>query len=145
MNDYFIYYFEKYLNQLKEEIEAYEDEKSMWEVAGDINNSGGNLCYHLVGNLNHYIGVGIGAGAYKRNRPLEFTIKDVPRTELLTMVDETSQMIKKVLTGIDLEQAYPASFFNQEGSRAFFLFRLLNHLSYHLGQINYHRRLIASQ
>jgi len=144
MNQYFIHYFEKFLNQLKTEILAYEDEKKLWVTAGDIKNSGGNLCYHLLGNINHYVGVGLAQNGYQRDRPLEFSIKDVPRRELVQWIEDTMEMTKRVFseTG-DLEAPYPQHLFDQEGSRAFFMFRILNHLSYHLGQINYHRRLIG--
>ncbi len=142
MNQYFIHYFEKYLLQLKEEILAYQEEKRLWELSGEINNTGGNLCYHIIGFLNYYIGLGIGRTNYQRNRPLEFTIKDVPRKDLIDLIDATILMIREVLAEVDLEESYPFDFFQKEGSRAFFLFRVINHLSYHLGQINYHRRML---
>ena len=44
--------FERDLVKLKLEIELYQDENSIWAVDKRISNSAGNLCLHLVGNLN---------------------------------------------------------------------------------------------
>jgi hypothetical protein len=48
--------FTRDLNRLRNEIELYEKEESLWQVEGQIANSAGNLCLHLIGNLNTYIG-----------------------------------------------------------------------------------------
>ena len=48
--------FNRHLNRLKSEIEQYNNEENLWKVEGLISNSAGNLCLHLVGNLNTYIG-----------------------------------------------------------------------------------------
>ena len=66
------------LNKLKFEIESYKDERSIWAVDKTISNSAGNLCLHLVGNLNAYIGAELGKTSYVRNRDLEFSLKDIP-------------------------------------------------------------------
>jgi len=52
--------FNRDLNKLKTEISLYRDEKNIWLVDKSIANSAGNLCLHLVGNLNTYIGAVIG-------------------------------------------------------------------------------------
>lgn len=140
-----IHHFEKGLHKLIKEIEAYKDEEALWITTEPINNSAGNLCAHIVGNLNHYIGVGMGNTGYIRDRPGEFSDKNVPRAELVSRVEATIQMIKEVLPAIpDLYAEYPIHHFREEGSIAKAIFRVLNHLYYHLGQINYHRRLLAS-
>lgn len=143
MKEYLIHYFERYLNQLKEEINAYPEESKLWITAKQINNSAGNLCYHLIGNLNHFIGAVIGETGYIRNRPLEFSIKDFPISEMNEMIDDTIVMIKSVITEADLSQPYPWDQYQKQGDRLFFLLRFLAHLSYHVGQINYHRRLLT--
>ena len=144
MHLHLIHYFDRFLDQLKTELLAYEKEEMLWETAGEIKNSGGNLAYHLVGNLNYYIGSALGNRDYVRDRPLEFTIRDVPREKLLKMIDATKDMIREVLQSrIDLEKAYPKGYFRDaEGTIGFLLLRLVTHLSYHVGQVNYHRRLI---
>ncbi|SFQ38077.1 hypothetical protein [Hymenobacter arizonensis] len=52
--------FDRDLNELGQEIEAYQDKKALWHVEPGISNSGGNLCLHLLGTLNTYIGAELG-------------------------------------------------------------------------------------
>ncbi|MGZ8517187.1 MAG: DUF1572 family protein [Chitinophagaceae bacterium] len=136
--------FRKELEKLKREIELYQEETKLWIVKKAITNSGGNLCLHLIGNLNTYIGKELGHTGYIRNRDLEFSQKGVPRNELLKKIDETERIVEQVLDTItdqQLEEEYPVIVFAEKMTTGFFLIHLLAHLSYHLGQINYHRRL----
>jgi uncharacterized damage-inducible protein DinB len=137
--------FHRELNKLKQEIELYKEENKLWIIKNGIANSGGNLCLHLIGNLNTYIGKELGGTAYIRNRDLEFSQKDIPRDELLKKIDETIQVVEKTLDTVthqQLEEEYPAVVFAEKMTTGFFLIHLLAHLTYHLGQINYHRRLL---
>ncbi|MGZ8549614.1 MAG: DUF1572 family protein [Chitinophagaceae bacterium] len=137
--------FRKELEKLKREIELYQEETKLWIVKKAITNSGGNLCLHLIGNLNTYIGKELGHTGYIRNRDLEFSQKGVPRDELLKKIDETARIVEQVLDTItdrQLEEEYPVIVFAEKMTTGFFLIHLLAHLSYHLGQINYHRRLL---
>jgi len=137
--------FNRDLNKLKVEIESYQNESQIWAIDKNIANSGGNLCLHLIGNINTYIGAEIGKTAYIRNRPLEFSTKNIPKAELIKMIDETILVVNKALdslTETDLEQIYPQIVFEKEMTTGYFLVHLSTHLGYHLGQINYHRRLI---
>lgn len=137
--------FNRDLNKLKFEIESYEYENQMWAVNNDISNSGGNLCLHLVGNLNTYIGAEIGKTGYIRNRPLEFSSKDIPRSELIQKIEDTIIVVNnalEILNEKDLNAIYPQIVFEKEMTTGFFLVHLSTHLAYHLGQINYHRRLL---
>ncbi|WP_185097441.1 DinB family protein [Chryseobacterium sp. FH2] len=133
------------LNKLKTEIESYQNEKSLWETDKNILNSGGNLCLHLVGNLNHYVGAILGNSGYVRNRELEFSLKNIPKTELTEKVEGTLDIVIKTLNqlnGNDLEKEYPLEALGYKMTTGYFLTHLFGHLSYHLGQINYHRRLL---
>jgi len=137
--------FNRELNKLKQEIELYKEESRLWIIDKAIANSAGNLCLHLVGNLNTYIGKELGGTGYIRNRELEFSQKNIPRYELLKMIDETILVVDKVLdtvTNQQLEEEYPVVVFAEKMSTGFFLIHLIAHLTYHLGQINYHRRLL---
>ncbi|MFN8322082.1 MAG: DinB family protein [Chitinophagales bacterium] len=137
--------FERDLLKLKEEISLYTEEKSMWIVKNGIHNSAGNLCLHLLGNLNHFIGATLGHSGYVRQRELEFSKKDIPRTQLLFEIDEVTALVKETLqklTPSDLEKQYPLLKHEQVVSTEQMLLHLFSHLSYHLGQINYHRRLL---
>lgn len=139
--------FTRDLNKLKIEIDAYKREENLWLLDKEITNSAGNLCLHLVGNLNHFIGAILGDSGYIRQRNLEFSLKNVLKTELLQQIDDTMQLVENVLvklTAEDLEKQYPINVFKEPMSTEYFLVHLTTHLSYHLGQINYHRRLIDS-
>lgn len=137
--------FKRDLNKLKKEIAAYQMEQNIWRVDKAITNCGGNLCLHLVGNLNTYIGGKLGHTGYIRKRDLEFSLKNVPRATLIQQIEETIDMIDQTLdqlTEEDLAKEYPIIVFNERMSTGFFLTHLTTHLTYHLGQINYHRRLL---
>jgi hypothetical protein len=137
--------FPRELEKLKKEIELYQDERKLWIIEKGIANSGGNLCLHLIGNLNTYIGKELGDTGYIRNRDLEFAQKDIPREELLKKIDQTILVVEKVLDTItdqQLEEEYPVIVFAEKMSTGYFLIHLIAHLTYHLGQINYHRRLL---
>ncbi|MXO06933.1 DinB family protein [Flavobacterium sp. HBTb2-11-1] len=137
--------FDRDLNKLKSEMESYQNESSIWAIDKNISNSAGNLCLHLIGNLNTYIGAEIGKTGYIRNRPLEFSLKDIPKSELVQKIEDTISIVNNALdnlTEADLEAIYPQIVFEKEMKTGFFLIHLSTHLAYHLGQINYHRRLL---
>ncbi|TCO29137.1 uncharacterized protein DUF1572 [Pedobacter psychrotolerans] len=136
--------FERDLNKLTQEIELYRNESNIWMTSKDISNSAGNLCLHLMGNLNTYIGATIGGTSYIRNRELEFSLKNITGKDLLASIAETKKVVDQSLdkiTEAQLNAEYPLLVFKEKTSTMFFLVHLTTHLSYHLGQINYHRRL----
>lgn len=137
--------FERDLNILKKEIELYSDEKNLWLLDKNITNTAGNLCLHLIGNLNGFIGAILGNTGYVRHRDLEFSTKNIPRKELLDNIEATRQMVNDtlaLLTNSQLESDYPVIVFKEKMTTGWFLVHLATHLNYHLGQINYHRRLL---
>ncbi|KQO32657.1 DinB superfamily protein [Flavobacterium sp. Leaf82] len=137
--------FNRDLNKLKVEIESYQNENQLWAIDKSISNSGGNLCLHLIGNINTYIGAQIGKTGYIRDRPLEFSLKDIPKSELTAKIEATILVVNNALdtlTEEDLEAIYPEIVFEKEMTTGYFLVHLATHLAYHLGQINYHRRLV---
>lgn len=139
--------FNRDLNKLKSEIELFEKESEIWHIQKGITNSAGNLCLHIVGNLNTYIGAEFGKTGYIRNRALEFSLKDVPRAELINKIEETIVTINNALNSVseeDLKKEYPLLVFDSKTSTEYMLVHLTTHLAYHLGQINYHRRLLES-
>jgi uncharacterized damage-inducible protein DinB len=137
--------FRKDLEQLRKEIESYKSEEKIWVIDKSIANSAGNLCLHLIGNLNTYIGGEFGKTGYIRNRDLEFSQKNVSRAELLKRVNDTMDVVENGLDTVTEEQLYgeyPLLVFKEKTTTEFFLVHLATHLAYHLGQINYHRRLL---
>ena len=139
--------FERDLAKLKEEIGAYASEGDLWQTAGAIPNSAGNLCLHLAGNLRHFFGAVLSGTGYMRDRDAEFAAKFVPRAQLIEEVDAAAADVRATLeklTEEDLSKNYPIEVFGKPMTTEFFLVHLATHLNYHLGQINYHRRLLAS-
>jgi len=137
---------ERDLLKLKDEINFYPDEARLWRTEGQISNSAGNLCLHLIGNLNHFIGATLGQTGYIRDRDSEFVLKNVPRTALIERIDQTVQVLKSALAPMDdqeLEKDFPLEKHGSTVTNRYMLLHLLTHLNYHLGQVNYHRRLIA--
>lgn len=137
--------FERDLEKLKNEISLYKEENNIWVIKGEVINSAGNLCLHLIGNLNHFIGASLGNSGYIRQRDLEFSSKNIPRAELIAEVEKTSLVVSSVLNKMDddlLRKKFPIELLGKSVTTEFLLIHLLTHLNYHLGQINYHRRLI---
>ncbi|MBL7775687.1 MAG: DinB family protein [Saprospiraceae bacterium] len=138
--------FERDLRQFAAEIELYPDEALLWKVQADISNSAGNLCLHLVGNLQHFIGAVLGGTGYVRDRPREFSDKQVPRAELLRQLEATIAVVNDALRRLPeaaLLADYPLEKRGEIVPTDHMLLHLYGHLSYHLGQVNYHRRLVG--
>ena len=152
MTKIFTKLFLRDLEKLKIEITSYKDEKKMWEVSSDtcpsgrrVKNSSGNLCLHICGNLQHFIGATLGNSGYVRKRDEEFSRKNIPVEEMVEEIDKTLEVVKQTLNDLKeekLDEIFPINVFGEEMTTGFFLTHLTTHLSYHLGQINYHRRLL---
>ena len=137
--------FQRDLALLSKEIGLYRQEQNLWIIDKHITNSAGNLCLHLVGNLNTYIGAVIGNTGYIRDRDKEFADKNVSQATLLRLVTDTAAMVGSVLGYLNddiLEDEYPLQVWAEKESYGYFLIHLATHLNYHLGQVNYHRRLL---
>src|SRR5580765_4676289 len=101
--------FERDLQKLIAEINLYKDENNLWLVKEGISNSAGNLCLHLAGNLNHFIGATLGNTGYVRHRDDEFSLKNIPRQDLLMNIDNCILIVHSTLqklTDADLEKDF---------------------------------------
>ncbi|MFI5221727.1 MAG: DUF1572 family protein [Bacteroidia bacterium] len=130
--------------RLTDEINLYPNEEKLWEVKGEIINPGGNLCLHLVGGLNHFIGATLGKTGYVRNRDAEFKTKNIPKKELLQMIMEASETASKTLSLMnenELQKEFPFDFAGKHTTEYYLVF-FIAHFDYHLGQLNYHRRMV---
>ena len=139
--------YDRDLLRLEEEITLYPTDESIWKLSGAIKNTGGNLCLHLCGNLQHYIGKNLGRIAYVRDRDNEFAARGTTKAELIAEVQKTRQTVRESLETLKpsiLETEYPEKIYEYPVTTGYFLIHLIAHLSYHLGQINYHRRLLQS-
>lgn len=137
--------YERDLDKVLSELKAYNKEENLWKVSGEITNSGGNLVLHICGNLRHFIGSMLGGSGYIRQRDDEFGLKDVKKSEMIDQIKATKKIVSETLSNLTEEQMaenFPFNVFGKEMTTIFFLHHLYGHLSYHLGQINYHRRLL---
>ena len=137
--------FERDLNKLVTEINLYRDENNLWVIKEGIGNSAGNLSLHLLGNLNHFIGATLGHTGYVRHRDDEFSLKNIPRQDIILNIGNCILTVKDTLGKLipeDFEKDFPLEVFGKKMKTGFMLVHLSTHLAYHLGQINYHRRLL---
>lgn len=145
MTNSIIKLYERDLNRLKDEISSYTEESELWKINKEIKNSGGNLALHLVGNLNHFIGATLGNTGYIRQREREFNDKNVSKHDIIDQINSVKKILLEILPSLkkeDLSKNYPIDVFGSPMSTEYFLIHLYGHLNYHLGQINYHRRLL---
>jgi hypothetical protein len=140
--------FARDLKSLKREISAYPDERDLWKVVPGISNTGGNLALHLAGNVRYFVGAVLGANGYIRDRNAEFSRKDVPRAEVLTEIEAAFAAMQKGMghvTEADLLKPYAQPIGGQQLTIGDALLHLVTHLTYHLGQIDYHRRIVTGR
>jgi uncharacterized damage-inducible protein DinB len=138
--------FDRNLARLEEQISAYPNDESLWVIQEGIANSAGNLCLHLIGNLNEYVARQLGRIPYKRNREAEFNTPFASKTDLLEQLSDTRRRVAQTLaelTDADLDKPYPENALGYLMTNHYFLIHLSGHLMYHLGQIDYHRRLLT--
>jgi uncharacterized damage-inducible protein DinB len=146
LNEILTQLYERDLNKLRTEIEQFTDEADLWKTTEGITNSAGNLCLHLTGNLHHFFGAVLGDTGYVRDRDAEFANKNVSRDDLLSNIDAALAVVRETLgrlTDEDFAKTYPIEVFGHPMTTAYFATHLATHFNYHLGQINYHRRLLT--
>jgi hypothetical protein len=134
------------LRTLERELAAYPDEASIWALPPGAPNSAGTLALHLVGNLQHFVGARLGGTGYVRDRDAEFATRGVPRAELVPMIEETIAVVERSLAAVSddaLGATYPQALGKWTAETGDFLAHLAVHLAYHLGQVDYHRRLVT--
>ena len=134
------------LASLRDELLAYPNEADMWALPKGVPNSGGNIALHLVGNLRFFIGTQFGATGFVRDRDAEFSNKGVPRAEILKSIETAADEVTRTLANFDpalLEKAFPVEIGGHKLQTGMFLQHLASHLAYHLGQVDYHRRIVT--
>jgi hypothetical protein len=139
--------FRRDLTRLIQQLEAFErNDEVLWQCAPGVTNSAGNLVIHLEGNLREYIGRQLGGIPYSRVRSEEFAPAIVPARNLLRRIEVVRQLIPDVIAALSSEQldaTYPENVLGVPLSTQQFLMSLLGHLNYHLGQIDYARRILS--
>jgi hypothetical protein len=144
LNNILANFYERDIRKLIEEVNLFKNEEDLWRTQGSVKNSSGNLVLHIIGSMNHFFGATLAKTGYVRDRPREFSDKGVERKELVAQLEALIPTINTTLHALtpgQMDAAFPI-FFDQEGtSTSYVLVRLLAHLSYHLGQVNYLRRI----
>lgn len=138
--------FERDLRSLRREVEAYPDERDLWRTVPGISNVAGTLVLHLTGNLQHYFGALWGGTGYRRDRPAEFDRRDVSRAELLREIEAARLAVKSAqvrLSGSELAADFPEVVGGSRIATLDYLIHLTTHFAYHLGQLDYHRRVVT--
>ncbi len=135
--------FERDLSRLLQQLDAWGDHPALWHTQPGIANSAGNLTLHLEGNLRHFIGRQLGQQPYQRQRDQEFSLKDLPVSDLVRRIQEVRELVPHIIRSLSdaqLNEVYPGDPLGSPIVTRQFLIHLLGHLNYHLGQIDYARR-----
>lgn len=134
------------LSAFSRELELFPDEALIWATSPGISNSAGTLTLHVCGNLQHYVGAVLGNTGYVRDRDLEFSARDIPRSLLQANLAGTIEVVRTVLTGLSgqrLREEYPDVPGVPRVPTGLFLLHLSTHLAHHLGQAGYLRRVLT--
>lgn len=134
------------LGAVRRSVEIYPDDDAPWAERPGLPNAGGTLVLHVAGNLQHYVGAVLGRSGYRRDRDAEFARRDVPRSELVAEIDAAERAVIAgcaALTAETLAAPYPEAIAGRTVATGDFLVHLASHLAYHLGQLDYHRRVVT--
>ncbi len=113
-----------------------------------VTNTGGTLALHIAGNIRHFLGKLLGGIPYSRDRDAEFSNRSATRAEIVASLDETRKAIEATiakLTDDVLDKPYPLQIKDRTVGTADWVTHLASHLSYHLGQLDYHRRFVTGE
>jgi len=138
--------FRRDLTRLGHQIEAFPNDETLWQTPSGVTNAAGNLALHIEGNLREFVGRQLGNLAYTRTRELEFSLRGLSRNDLSTRIAELRGSIPSVIEGLSLQQMeseYPEKVLAVAISTQMFLIHLYGHLNWHLGQIDYLRRIVT--
>ena len=139
--------FSRDLTRLGKQIEAFPNDETLWQTLPGVLNPAGNLALHIAGNLREFVGRQLGQLPYKRNRELEFSLRGMSRLELGARVAELRESIPAVIRDLSAEQMemeYPEVVLEVATTTRQFLIHLYGHLNWHLGQIDYLRRILVA-
>jgi hypothetical protein len=137
--------FRRDLTKLSEQVEAFPSDEALWQTLPGVKNAAGNLALHIEGNLREFVGRQLGKLPYNRNRELEFNARGASRRELGTRLAELSRDISFVIQELSVDQMeteYPEVVLEGPMSTQEFLIHLYGHLNWHLGQVDYLRRIL---
>ena len=118
----------------------------IWHRPNPASNSIGNLVLHLSGNIRQWIIHTLGSAPDTRQRQSEFDAQGpIPRQQLITTLNNTLAEAKPVIQNLTEQQLlapYTVQGFNETGTSI--LIHIVEHLSYHTGQIAYITKAITN-
>ncbi len=121
---------------------------NLWLRPPDGGNSVGNLCLHLAGNENHYIGACIGRNGYVRDRAGEFNAESGPDAAgLLDGLASARGVTRGVFAALrpeDLDRAVESDWSRASPTVLRMALHVATHYAYHTGQIVLHARRFES-
>jgi len=127
-----------FLPKLKQCVEEMREE-DLWWRPNELSNSVGNLILHLCGNMKQWILTSMGERRYERDRDAEFSERGpLPKAQLLATIDRTVFEVDKLLAHLPastLLERFPVQVYNTSRLQA--IYHVVEHFSYHLGQILY--------
>jgi hypothetical protein len=139
--------FARDLTRLIQELQAFPSDEILWQRALGVKNSAGNLALHLEGNLREYVGRHLGQVAYSRTRDREFALTGISRDDLVQRMEQVKDLVVKVVARLserELSEIHPERVLEIELSSHDLLVHLHGHLNFHLGQIDYLRRILTA-
>lgn len=132
-------------------VEAYPSDDALWRIVPGITNPGGALARHLAGNLRHFIGVVLGKGTYVRDRDAEFAARGLTRAVVAEELRAGAREVDAAMQRLSarprgevealLSAPFPVLVLGKQFTTAQFLTHLVAHFGYHVGQLDYHRRM----
>jgi uncharacterized damage-inducible protein DinB len=140
--------FARDLTKMVEQIRAFPSDEAFWETPRGITNSAGTLALHIDGNLREYVARQLGGVSYTRDRPSEFSVREVPRDEIIVRISKLSETIPSIIEGLteqQLDDVYPDVVFDAPMQTRWFLLHLYGHLNWHRGQMDYVRRIVGDK
>ena len=102
----------------------------------------------MAGNLQHFVGAVLGNSGYRRDRAAEFSRRGVSRADLLDEIDAAAEAVERGMNAISddaMADSYPESIAGRSVATGDYLAHLAAHLAYHLGQLDYHRRVVTGE
>ncbi len=130
--------FGEYLPRLRKCLGHLTDDE-IWRRPNGNTPSVGNLVLHLCGNARQWIVAGLGGEKDSRERAKEFSERGpIPALELLRRLEETMAEVEIALGGVDpkrLLEVRRVQGFEESGLSI--LVHVVEHFSYHVGQVTY--------
>jgi uncharacterized damage-inducible protein DinB len=136
----FLNFSEAKLGQYVERIDACINRLSdddVWSRGHATENSVGNLCLHLAGNVRQWIVVGIGGESGTRNRDAEFAAQGgQSRTDLIANLTHAVEAARRTIASVTAERLHET--ITVQGYQVTVLeaiYHVVEHFAGHTGQI----------